>query len=400
MTGGWVPTTLTPLRSRIPAAAIAACLLLLTAPGVPSAAAQKGGVAPVPGGVQPTPFDAGQAAVSAPVTAAADGEGLTPSGAGTGTFASFRVFATQYVPNTPGSVEVAVPDKCAKFAALGWTGPLSEQGCPAGYRLGLDYRVVVTRDSGGSMALPVKDVGPWNVDDNYWAGPGSPMPRRLFADLPRGVPEAQAARSGYNTVPNCTNLGGTPSGRSGGADQFGRCVLNPAGIDLSVEAARQLGLGNLQNEVVTVAFLWEPLATTVLSVHSGKALDVVGYGTHDGARIQQWASHGDTNQQWKFIPAGPAGVYTVLAGNSGKAIDVEGVSTQDGARVQQWASYGSANQQWRVVPAGSAGIYSIVAVHSGKALDVEGVATHDGAPIQQWASYGGQNQLWRLSLVG
>ncbi len=91
--------------------------------------------------------------------------------------------------------------------------------------------------------------------------------------------------------------------------------------------------------------------------------------------------------------------YALIAAHSGKALDVEGVSTQDGARVQQWTSYGSANQQWRVVPAGF-GVFNILAVHSGKALDVQGVSTQDGAPVQQWASYGSQNQLWRLSLAG
>lgn len=172
--------------------------------------------------------------------------------------ATFRVFATQYNPNTPGSVEVAVPDKCAKFASLGWTSALASADCPAGYKLGLDWRVLVRRESGQRLQIPVKDVGPWNVDDNYWNAADGPRPRRLFTDLPRGTPEAEAAfYDGYNTVSNCETLSGSPSGRSGAADQFGRCVLNPAGIDLSVAAAAELGLGHLENEWVTVTFLWE-----------------------------------------------------------------------------------------------------------------------------------------------
>ena len=270
MTGPGVATTLSPLRSRLPAAAVAACLLLLTAPWAPSAAAQEGRVARVPGGTQPTPFDPRAAGGGAVTAAAEGGEGLLPSGAGTGTFASFRVFATQYAPNTPGSVEVAVPDKCVKFAALGWTGPLWQQ-CPAGYRTNLDYRVVVSPDSVQRATLPVKEVGPWNTDDDYWAGPGSPRPRRLFGDLPRGVPEAQAARAGYNTVANCLNLDRTPSGRPGGADQFGRCVRNPGGIDLS----KFIPTG--------------PAGVyRVLAAHSGKALDVVGIATHDGTQNPLW----------------------------------------------------------------------------------------------------------------
>ena len=386
------------MRTRPLAAVIAAFLCLISAPWASPTGAQEADAAPVPDDVQPTPFDEEHAA-DAPVTAAAEAPGLAPSGAGTGTFASFRVYATQYVPHTPGSVEVAVPDMCAKFAALRWTDALAKYNCPAGYRLDLDYRVTVTRDSGQSADIPVKEVGPWNVDDNYWAGPGSPRPRRMFTDLPRGVPEAQAARAGYNTVPNCLNLDRkTPSGHAGGADQYNRCVLNPGGIDLSVEAAKSLGLANLQNEVVTVTFLWEPLATTVTSANSDRALDIEGGSTGDGARALQWAHHGGANQQWKFIPAGPAGVYFVLAAHSGRALDIEGGSTGDGARALQWARHGGANQQWRVAPV--AGGYELTAQHSGKALDVEAASQSDGAPVLQWAPHGGANQLWRLNVVG
>ncbi len=174
-------------------------------------------------------------------------------------YATSRVFASQYNPTNPGSVEVAVPDKCVKFAARRDTNNLAKSGCSSGYRLDLDYRVVVTRASGQSAALPVNEVGPWNVDDNYWNQPGAVRPRRRFTDLPVGLPESEAAfQQDYNTKP-CKNLNGTPSGRSDGADQFDRCVLNPAGIDLSVAAAAQLGLGYLKNEWVTVSFLWEPL---------------------------------------------------------------------------------------------------------------------------------------------
>jgi len=155
---------------------------------------------------------------------------------------------------------VAVPDTCAKFAALKNQTVLNQFNCPSSYALGLDYRVVATRDNGRTATLPVKEVGPWNLNDNYWAAPGSSRPRRTYTDVPRGVPEAQAAfYNGYNTVPNCVSLEtGQPSGKAGGADQFGRCVLNPAGIDLSVEAAKQLGLGYLENGWLTVSFLWEP----------------------------------------------------------------------------------------------------------------------------------------------
>ena len=183
-------------------------------------------------------------------------------------FVGFRVFATIYEPEVAGSVEVAVPDKCAKFAAKGQTGNLALAGCPASYRLDMDWRVSVTLD-GRSEVFRVGDVGPWNTDDNYWNPPSNhPRPRRSFTDLPRGMPEAQAAfEKGYNPVADCKNLDGTASGRTAGADEMGRCVLNPAGIDLSVEAAKALGMNGSQ--WVTVRFMWEP-------ARGGYVLD--GYG--------------------------------------------------------------------------------------------------------------------------
>jgi len=385
-----------------------------TPPTLPQATA----VAPVDGDVQPTPRDPGQAADAGSEAGprggavranAGEPAGTTPSpappGAGAANppgFATYRVYGTQYAPNTPGSVEVAVPDKCAKFAALKNQTVLNQFGCPAGYRLDLDYRVVVTRDNGQSATIPVKEVGPWNLDDNYWAGPGSSRPRRSYTDLPRGVPEAQAAfYNGYNTVPNCTSLAtGQPSGKPGGADQFGRCVLNPAGIDLSIEAAKLLGLGNLENSWLTVSFLWEPLDTTLTVGHSGKNLDINFVSLDRGAQAIQWPANGGRNQAWRFIPTATAGVFFIQVQHSGMMLDVEGVSTADGARVIQWPANGQINQMWRLVPVGSTGTFNIQAQHSQKMLDVGGVSTADGALIIQWPANGGTNQQWRLTVSG
>jgi hypothetical protein len=397
-----------------------------TPPTIPPA----GAAAQVQGGIQPTPFNEEAAAEAGRRAGAVGGGG--PSGPGSGVagptrgllaegpggapspapagagaanppgFATYRVYATQYAPNTPGAVEAAVPDKCAKFAGLKNQSVLNQFGCPAGYRLDLDYRVVVTRDNGQSATIPVREVGPWNLDDNYWAGPGSSRPRRQYTDLPRGVPEAQAAfYNGYNTVPNCTSLStGQPSGRAGGADQFGRCVLNPAGLDLSIEAAKQLGLGNLENAWVTVSFLWEPLDTTLTVQHSGKNLDINYVSLDRGAQAIQWPANGGRNQAWRFIPTATAGVYFIQVQHSGMMLDVEGVSTEAGARVIQWPANGQINQMWRLVPVGSTGTFNIVAQHSNMALDVGGVSRDDGALIIQWPTNGGTNQMWRPAVSG
>ena len=61
----------------------------------------------------------------------------------------------------------------------------------------------------------------------------------MWRDLPRCQPEAQAAYfREYNR----------------GKDEFGREVLNPAGVDLTPAAARRLGLDKYQTAWVAVRF--------------------------------------------------------------------------------------------------------------------------------------------------
>jgi hypothetical protein len=126
-----------------------------------------------------------------------------------------RVFATQYIGYT--RYEVALPHKRLKF--------------DGGYRVRL-------RRGERRVGAPVKEVGPWNIRDNYWQ---SRRYRDMWDDLPRCVPEAQAAYfRNYNR----------------GRDQFGRKVLNPAGVDLTPRVARKLGLRKYQNAWIYVRYPW------------------------------------------------------------------------------------------------------------------------------------------------
>jgi hypothetical protein len=126
-----------------------------------------------------------------------------------------RVFATQYIGYT--RYEVALPHKKLKFAG----------GFSVRLRRG-DY----------AAWGPVKEVGPWNIRDNYWA---RSRYRDMWDDLPRCMPEAQAAYfDNYN----------------GGRDQFGRIVRNPAGVDLTPSVARRLGLSRYENAWIYVRYPW------------------------------------------------------------------------------------------------------------------------------------------------
>ncbi len=70
-----------------------------------------------------------------------------------------------------------------------------------------------------------KRVGPWNIKDKYWQ---SHKNGDRWNNLSRCAPDAEAAYfDNYNH----------------GEDQFGREVLNPAGVDLRLRVACRLGLG-------------------------------------------------------------------------------------------------------------------------------------------------------------
>ncbi|MFC5062227.1 hypothetical protein [Actinomycetospora atypica] len=148
-----------------------------------------------------------------------------------------RVFATRIglVGNTTANGHRVVDDD--RFVALPSRRGLAPDG--AG-----DYTVRVCAGNGRCAWAPVWDVGPWNTTDDYWNAD-----RQSFRDLPRGVPQAQAARD---------------DGYDGGRDEFGRRVSNPAGIDLADGTYRR-DLRLTDNSWVDVAYLWTgsgPAGTT------------------------------------------------------------------------------------------------------------------------------------------
>jgi lysophospholipase L1-like esterase len=137
----------------------------------------------------------------------------------------------------------------------------------------------------------------------------------------------------------------------------------------------------------------DPSASYVLvSRHSGKAIDVNGGSTSDGAAIVQWTRSDAANQQFQFVDAG-GGFYRLRAGHSGKVIDVS--SNADGADVVQRTASSATSQQFRVVDTDS-GYVKLINRSSGKALDLWGWSTANGGRISQYTDSGGANQQWQL----
>ncbi|GAA3454919.1 non-reducing end alpha-L-arabinofuranosidase family hydrolase [Dactylosporangium matsuzakiense] len=137
---------------------------------------------------------------------------------------------------------------------------------------------------------------------------------------------------------------------------------------------------------------------TLVNRNSGKALDVCGSATTDGACIQQYAQSGGQNQQWQFVDSG-GGYYRLKARHSGKVLDVYNLSTADSAKIVQWTDGNGTNQQFRLADSDS-GYVRLINRNSSKAVEVQGASTADGGAVVQYSDWGGTNQQWQLVRVG
>jgi hypothetical protein len=143
------------------------------------------------------------------------------------------MFATQY--NGYTNYEIALPDQYVKFANLGWTIPPAYSSHYAND----PYTVTINRGSYWVYDVGVLEVGPWNINDNYWDSATGSNPRRLGSDIPICWSEAEYAYyHGYN----------------GGLDEFGRTVTVPTSVDLTPAVAADLGLAYLENSNLYVYY--------------------------------------------------------------------------------------------------------------------------------------------------
>lgn len=136
----------------------------------------------------------------------------------------------------------------------------------------------------------------------------------------------------------------------------------------------------------TVQQLWtvQPGSPAIKGVHSGRVLDIVGYGTTNGSRVQLYDAHGDFNQTWKFTS-------TAIVGISNKVLDATGMSSDNGTKIQLYDSVRTDNQLWNFDP-----VTGQITGIGGKCLDVEGANTADGALVQLWDCSGVPQQRFEL----
>jgi len=95
----------------------------------------------------------------------------------------------------------------------------------------------------------------------------------------------------------------------------------------------------------------------ILNARSGLCLEVAGWdqgafvADDDGANVRQWEYTGGANQLWRFEDAG-GGYYRIVSVRSGKCLDLHAYSHENGANIQQWACHGADNQLWELRPHG------------------------------------------------
>jgi len=134
---------------------------------------------------------------------------------------------------------------------------------------------------------------------------------------------------------------------------------------------------------------------------SGKALDLIGGDTSNGARINQWSfDYNGPNQRWAVMPTENGDHFKLVSWVSGKCACIDGDSTANGAQLHDWDYVGGdGGQQFDLIDTGN-GWFKIRNVKSGKVLDDSGWGTGNDNPIIQWDDAGGDNQRWRLQPWG
>ncbi|GAB6991704.1 glycosyl hydrolase 53 family protein [Paenibacillus pini] len=133
----------------------------------------------------------------------------------------------------------------------------------------------------------------------------------------------------------------------------------------------------------------------IVNRNSGKALNITGGSTQDGAAVQQWTYSSWNSQKFYLLDSGN-GNYRIQNVNSMKLLDIENSSLNDGAKNIQWSNNWGLNQLWKLTSL-SGGYVQIQNGNSGKLLDINGASTADGASTIQWFNNGGSNQQWAVS---
>ncbi|HBX53104.1 MAG TPA: hypothetical protein DEH02_18735 [Bacteroidales bacterium] len=135
----------------------------------------------------------------------------------------------------------------------------------------------------------------------------------------------------------------------------------------------------------------------IISVNSGKNLDVEGGSVENGVKLIQYSNNGYDNQRFKF-KLHADGAYSIMCKKSGLFLDVFENSIEDGAPIVQWQYSGNDNQKFEVLVQKDGSVI-FICKHSDKSFDIKSASLDDGATLIQWINSGGANQKFKLEIA-
>lgn len=182
----------------------------------------------------------------------------------------------------------------------------------------------------------------------------------------------------------------------------GKCLDLAGGWTINGTAIQQYDCSQTVNQRLKVTGLGDGRFQISPSPTS-RVVEIADISTSDGAKSRIWDNVGTDNQKWTLTQAayGPNLVdatYRIISVNSGKCIDVPYGSTSPGQGLVQWSCNGASNQDF-VITHQSDGYYKLLNVASGLPMSVRDFSS-GGTEIEQNNAYLGDNQLFRFVPYG
>ena len=151
-----------------------------------------------------------------------------------------------------------------------------------------------------------------------------------------------------------------------------------------------------ESEIVNQRTVEDGTYKIVLAVEPTQSLTVDGGKQEDGVNVHIWEYINSLQQQFNIMYDG-YGYYEIIPVHSGKRLDVVGYGNE--ANVDQWSSNGgNDNQKWKIIKSES-GNYNIISKRQGLYLDAYEAKTENGTNIQVYEKSGGAGQEFKLEKI-
>ena len=192
----------------------------------------------------------------------------------------------------------------------------------------------------------------------------------------------------YNIISKLSGMYLTVNGTGANCDLL--CVANKTGKDNQkfqiVEKGTPKGESTVEEGIYKIVLANAP--TQSLTVDGGK--------TGDGANVHIWEYVNSAQQQFKLEYDGK-GYYEIIPMHSGKRLDVVGYGNE--ANVDQWSDNGgNDNQKW-VIRKSASGNYNIISKRDAMYLDAYQSKTTNGTNIEVYEQSRGAGQEFKLEKI-